>query len=90
MDINEGLETEQGRSINQESDEIDDQPAQDCKVNIEEDQYLVELNPNGNLEPAQDHINEVNGSQKSERNSENFQEAEKICPSEPASESQGA
>ncbi|XP_062099688.1 uncharacterized protein LOC133805522 [Humulus lupulus] len=47
------------KSMNQGSDEVDNQSAENDKANnIQEDQYLADLNPNENLEPIQDHVND--------------------------------
>ncbi|POO00322.1 hypothetical protein TorRG33x02_041000 [Trema orientale] len=80
LDINEGVEAEEGRGKNPGSDEVDDHSAEEDKASIQEDQYLAEFDLNGNSEAVQDHLNEVNGSRKLERNSENSPDAEKISP----------
>lgn len=81
MDINEGLETEQGLCINPGTAEVDDQSAKEGKANIQEEKYMVELDPNRNLEMVQDHLNEVYESRKFERTSEKSSlEAKKFCP----------
>ncbi|PON48943.1 hypothetical protein PanWU01x14_233440 [Parasponia andersonii] len=79
--INEGVESEEGTGENPGSDGVDDYSAEEDKARIQEDQYLAELDLNGNLEAVQDLLNEVYQSQKLERNSENSSlDAEKLSP----------
>lgn len=79
MDVNEGLESDEsmmGKSINLQSDELDDKAN-----NVQEDhQDLEEYDPCRNPDRVQDHLSDVRESQQLVNNEENWsQEAEKLC-----------
>lgn len=85
MDVNKGVETEEsmmGKSINLQSDELDNQSVEDDKANnVHEDhQDFVEFDSSGNPDPVREHSRDVSESQEPVKDAENWsQEAEKLC-----------
>ncbi|XP_024028304.1 uncharacterized protein LOC21387972 [Morus notabilis] len=85
LNVNKGVETEEsmmGKSINLQSDELDDQSVEDDKANnVQEDhQDLVEFDSSGNPDPVREHSRDVSESQEPVKDAENwFQVVEKLC-----------